>query len=134
MRPPVRITMSVAATLLGLTLLAACGDDSESDSDSDGYGGGSADSTGGCVGETSGDVTLLASGPVALPGGGSAGVGSVESDEDPPVLNLLLGGGSDTEQEDATQLAVGDSFTFEETTYTVQGFCEDKAYIVQSDR
>jgi hypothetical protein len=132
MRSAARMATTVAATLLALALVGACGDDSESDADSDGNGGDTSESSGDCFGATSGEITLLASGPVSLPGGGSAGVGSVESDEDPPVLNLLLGGGSATEQEDATKLEVGDTFTFEGATYSVQGFCEDKAYLTQS--
>jgi hypothetical protein len=117
----------VAAGLVAATLLAAgCGND---DGDS-GNGGSSA--SGGCVGESTGDVTLTAAGDMALPGGGNAGVGSVESDEDPPQLNLILGGATEEEEEAATGLAVGDTFSVQGTSYTVEGFCEDKAYLAES--
>ncbi|HYJ66379.1 MAG TPA: hypothetical protein VEX15_01820 [Nocardioidaceae bacterium] len=127
----------LAVAALAAALTAGCGDDgNDSDStdgtDDSGGNGGSVSDGGGCIGETSGDVTLTAAGDMALPGGGNAGVGSVESDEDPPQLNLILGGGTEQEEEAATGLEVGDTFSVQGTSYTVEGFCDDKAYLAQS--
>jgi hypothetical protein len=126
-----RAGAALAVAALAAALTAGCGDDSDGTDDSGGNGG-SVSGAGGCVGETSGDVTLTAAGDMALPSGGNAGVGSVESDEDPPQLNLILGGATEAEEEAATGLAVGDTFTVQGTSYTVEGFCEDKAYLAQS--
>jgi hypothetical protein len=118
---------AVIAAVLTVGMTVGCGSDS-ADSDD----GGGSDGTGGCTGELSGDVTLVAAGDVGLPGGGSAGIGSVFSDDDPPHISLIVGPASAEEQEAAQHLELGDTFTVEGTSYTVQGFCEDKAYLAQA--
>lgn len=112
-----------AATLLATAAitLTACSDDTPPGGDVD---------SGECAGDQSGDTTVAASYPSPLPGGGEAGIGTVEADQDPPVLNIVLGGDATKDERDgATDLSVGDTFTVRKTTYTVAGFCEDKAWL-----
>jgi hypothetical protein len=110
-------TVTVAAACV---LAAACGDDEDR---------GGPTGSGGCVGEQTGEVTVVAGGDVALPGGGSVGIGSVFSDDDPPHISLIVASPDEQEQEAAQHLEVGDTFSVQGASYTVDGFCEDKAYL-----
>lgn len=65
-----------------------------------------------------GQVRFLQGQPADLPGGGTAGIGQVFEDRDPPAFNLAVGTGS--YDRDATRpLSVGDTFGVEGTTYRV---------------
>lgn len=116
---------SATGTVLGVVALAgiACGDE-------DPEPGGDIPQ-GECVGESTGDATVSASYPTPLPGGGRAGIGSVDTDADPHLLNIVLGGDATQDERDRRYLSVGGSFTVRQTTYTVAGFCADKAWLNQ---
>ncbi|MGI8612818.1 MAG: hypothetical protein ACR2KL_02545 [Nocardioidaceae bacterium] len=111
-----------ASVLVVATALAGC-------SSGGGTGPGDQPSAGSCVGEHSGDVSLSSTSDHPLPGGGSAGIGTTQIDDSPPMLNLILGGASTAERAAAINLHVGDTFSLQGTSYTVLGFCADAAYL-----
>lgn len=118
-----RLAVAALAGLAASTV-GACGDDTEPGGDVP---------EGECVGKSSGDATVSASHPSPLPGGGEAGIGSVDTDADPHLLNIVLGGDATQDERDsAVDLAVGDTFTLQRSTYTVVGFCEDEAWLNRS--
>lgn len=101
----------VVLALAASTTLTACGDDD------------------GCAGERDGDVTLRAGLDSPMPDGGNVGIGSVNTDADPPRITFVLGDATETERDGAIELEAGDTFTLKNKTYTVAGFCEDKAWL-----
>ncbi len=97
----------IAWALAASVVLTACGEDD------------------GCSGESEGDVTLRA----GVDTSGNVGIGSVNSDANPPRITFVLGDATEAERDAATMLEAGDTFTLQDTTYTVAGFCEDKAWL-----
>ena len=82
-----------------------------------------------CVGEESGDLVVSQGGNLALPGGGDVGIGSTRLDDDPPTVNLGLGGATEAERQQAVDMQVGDTFSVQDTTYTLVGACDDTVWL-----
>ncbi|MDN5855196.1 MAG: hypothetical protein L0K86_20580 [Actinomycetia bacterium] len=118
MRGP-RGLAAVACVVAAITM-SGCSDETAPGGDT---------SEGECTGQESASITVIESGDTPLPGGGSAGIGTVEEEHDPPLLNLILGDATEAERDSAIELEAGDTFTLKDKTYTVAGFCEDKAWL-----
>lgn len=87
------------------------------------------DDAGACIGAETGDVTIREGVDVPLPGGGSAGIGATNLDEDPPTVTLVLGDATEAERQSAVDMEVGDVFTAAGASYELVGACADRAWV-----
>ncbi|MGH3423616.1 MAG: hypothetical protein ACRDO8_02735 [Nocardioidaceae bacterium] len=90
-----------------------------------GCGGGGDD---GCTGSTDGEPVLQGV-DGQMKDGNPIRIGTLDADSDPATVTFSLKGAKPAVQDTATDLQVGQSFSFGDVTYEVVGICPDKAYL-----